>query len=98
MFIPEDHTISANQRVDHADLAEYAAVLEEDGRLTLTIDGKTVATGEMPGPLSHQPLCMATCGHWETFADDDGAFMAPGHTPVLATFPGHLDSVAVTFG
>ena len=97
-FLPEDHSVSAKEKVEHADFAEYAAVLEENGRLTLTIDGKTVAIGKMPGPLTHQPLCMATCGHWETFADDDGAFMAPGHTPLLATFPGHLDSVAVTFG
>jgi arylsulfatase A-like enzyme len=97
-FIPENYIISANENVVSGAFAEYAAVLEETGSVTLTVDGKIVATGDLPGPLSHQPHCMATCGHWDTFADGSGAFMAPGAPPFEKTFPGNLDFVAVTFG
>ncbi len=96
-FTPEDHVVQTPESLTlPPDPAEYKAVLDNDGTVTLTLNEKIVATGKCPGPLSHLPLCMATAGHWQTFAKDTD-WMAPRGLPLLEKFPGTLKSVEVSF-
>lgn len=73
-----------------SDTSNVGARLTDDGALTLTINGKTVATGKALGPISDRPTEGLSVGF------DDAK--AVGSYELPATFNGKITSLRLTLG
>jgi len=94
-FVPQDHLLIAETPLPERPL-RVALHMQREGATRLLVDGETVATGTLPGGLTHQPVCSFMAGAWHHAAR--GFDFPAGDAPMAGAFPGELARVSIRFG